>query len=146
MQKTNCAGLPGSAGARPWLAGQRRKNLLPIMVLVGQQPDLAALLVMRSESAQRSSASPQPSAPSARNSRPLNPRPLRQDEQRPGGQGGSSVVVAPALRRLCRRTANWPTALPLVCRRRQQRSQPIEHFFRQLPTAEGVPDTVRPGD
>jgi hypothetical protein len=28
----------------------------------------------------------------------------------------------------------------LVGRRSQQRAQPIEHFFRQLSTAEGVPD------
>jgi hypothetical protein len=85
---------------------QRGQNLPPVMVLVGQQPDLAALLAS-SESAQRSSACGA-LRPERAQFAATKPETLGQDEQRPGRQGGCAARCPP--RRRCgasaRRTAN----------------------------------------
>jgi hypothetical protein len=91
MQKTNCAcRLAGSACRRATAVGrQGGKDLLPIMVLVGQQPDLAALLPRSARSAQHEQGlSRHLTAQLVRSARPLNPEPLCEDEQRPGRAGG----------------------------------------------------------
>jgi hypothetical protein len=130
------------------IGGQRGEDLLPIVVFVGQQPDLAALLAAQRIGAATACAPAERSEVAQARAPPTPVAARERTAARRPGRLRQSWSGAGA-RRLCRggngELAN-PTALRVVCRRRQQRSQPIEHFFRQLPTAEGVPDTAVPPD
>jgi hypothetical protein len=121
------------------VGGQRGKDLLPVMVLVGQQPDLAALLAGQGiGTAQQRVGSDRAQVAQLAAAQPQS---LGENEQRPGGQGGCVSRGGAGARRLCRAGGELhPAAFPFAFRRSQQRPQPIEHFFRQLPAAEGVPD------
>jgi hypothetical protein len=113
--------LAGSAArGRGWR--QRGQNLLPVMVLVGQQPDLAALLVGQRIGTAQQRAAPSAPARAVRGHKAPVAAPGRTAARRPAvaSRSLSSAGVAG----LGKRTANAASLVNVRGRRSQQRAQP----------------------
>jgi hypothetical protein len=107
------------------------------MVLVGQQPDLATLLVIeRAGTAQQGCRALRPERTQFAATKPET---LRQDEQRPRRQLRTLAVLHAGVAGLGKRDGDMPPAIVNVRGRPGElRAHRGEQFFRQLSVAAGV--------
>ncbi len=123
---------------RPAVIGdQGRQDLLPIVVLVGEQPDPTTLVGAQRDGAgvQRGCAD-RPHFPQFASA---ESQPLRQREQRPGRQRLTIARRFSSTARVDQLRGEPLPVIPFPARQGEARPDEIEHLLRHLPAAASVP-------